>query len=514
MEVRIENLTKIFFDKKGRVEAVNDVSFVVPSGKLVGLLGPSGCGKTTILYLIAGLHEPDAGRIWFDYEDVTSSPIEKRGVGMVFQNYALYPHFSVRRNITFPLDNLRFPGPLDNYKKTIKEAKSKIHKLQKSIEAAQKYQEGVFAIKKELEDTKKKLFSTQKAYEEAKATLVELKKTNPLKYKEIHKRRLSKQEKTAIVRKMAELVGIEKYLDRKPKELSGGEQQRAAIARALVKSPRLLLLDEPFSNLDERLRLETREEIRRIQKDTGITTIFVTHDQEEAQSISDIIVVMNQGVVQQIDSPEKIYDEPQNLFVAKFLGSPPINIFEGEIKEGKLLLNDKIFDEGKIYKKTYRGLVKKEKMVVKGTEVSLEDYLEDLEANPNRLANKTSREIKSLRNPELETVQYEEKVVKRNRKVWIGVRPEAFILETKKASQSQSNSKKGSVDLHKIPFVVQHIQKVGQDISLVGKVQNQEQSSLKIVIPSESWSETKRKEIVNFKAKRFYVFELSGERIK
>jgi multiple sugar transport system ATP-binding protein len=130
-------------------------------------------------------------------------------------------------------------------------------------------------------------------------------------------------------------------MDRKPSELSGGQQQRVAIARALVKMPRVLLLDEPLSNLDARLRLQTREEIRRIQRETGITTVFVTHDQEEAMSISDVIVVMKLGVVQQIGKPQEVYDDPTNLFVAKFLGTPPINVFNGEVKGGKLLLDGK-----------------------------------------------------------------------------------------------------------------------------------------------------------------------------
>ena len=133
----------------------------------------------------------------------------------------------------------------------------------------------------------------------------------------------------------AKLVQIEQLMDRKPSEMSGGQQQRVAIARALVKLPRVLLLDEPLSNLDARLRLQTREEIRRIQRDTGITTIFVTHDQEEAMSISDLIVVMKAGVIQQIGKPQEVYDDPANLFVAKFLGTPPINVFEGRIAGGK-----------------------------------------------------------------------------------------------------------------------------------------------------------------------------------
>ncbi|MBQ6892566.1 MAG: ABC transporter ATP-binding protein, partial [Clostridia bacterium] len=187
---------------------------------------------------------------------------ENRGVGLVFQNYALYPHLTVRQNIIFPLENLK--------------GKDKLSKKQMN----------------------------EKALE------------------------------------IAKLVQIDELMDRKPGELSGGQQQRVAIARALVKMPRVLLLDEPLSNLDARLRLQTREEISRIQKQTGITTVFVTHDQEEAMSISDIIVVMKQGVVQQVGKPQEVYDDPVNLFVAKFLGTPPINVFDGYVKAEKLYIGD------------------------------------------------------------------------------------------------------------------------------------------------------------------------------
>ena len=266
MKVVLQNLTKIFpsRNKKSNEEvvAVNDFNFEIPDGKLVGLLGPSGCGKSTTLYMISGLQKPSSGKIFFGEDDVTELPTESRGIGLVFQNYALYPHMTVKQNILFPLQNLKG------------------------------------ADKMSKEDM------IERAYYAAK------------------------------------LVQIDDLMDRKPSEMSGGQQQRVAIARALVKMPRVLLLDEPLSNLDARLRLQTREEIRRIQRETGITTIFVTHDQEEAMSISDVIVVMKLGVVQQIGQPQRVYDDPANLFVAKFLGTPPINVFEGAVKGGKLYLGE------------------------------------------------------------------------------------------------------------------------------------------------------------------------------
>ena len=264
MKVTLQNLTKKYpsRDKKNKTEvvAVNDFTFEIPDGKLIGLLGPSGCGKSTTLNLLSGLQKPTSGRILFGDDDVTDLPAEKRGVGLVFQNYALYPHLTVKQNITFPLENLK--------------GKDKLTKEQMA----------------------------EKALEAAK------------------------------------LVQIHMLMDRKPSELSGGQQQRVAIARALVKMPRILLLDEPLSNLDARLRLQTREEIRRIQRETGITTVFVTHDQEEAMSISDLIVVMKNGLVQQTGAPQTVYDDPVNLFVAQFLGTPPINVFDGNAKDGKLYI--------------------------------------------------------------------------------------------------------------------------------------------------------------------------------
>ncbi len=266
MEVILKNLTKKFpsRDRKNRNEviAVNDFDFTIPDGKLIGLLGPSGCGKSTVLNLISGLLKPTGGRIYFGEDDVTELPPEHRGIGLVFQNYALYPHLTVRQNILFPLENLKGKDKL-----------SREEMLKKADEAAK-------------------------------------------------------------------LVQIDGLMDRKPRELSGGQQQRVAIARALVKRPRVLLLDEPLSNLDARLRLQTREEIRRIQRETKITTIFVTHDQEEAMSISDMIVVMKDGVVQQIGKPQDVYDSPANLFVAKFLGTPPINLFTGQIRNNTLYIGN------------------------------------------------------------------------------------------------------------------------------------------------------------------------------
>ena len=265
MNVRMENITKVFpgRDRKSTgVTAVDNFSLELPDGKLVCLLGPSGCGKSTLLYMICGLETPTEGRIYFGDQDVTDIPSEKRGVGLVFQNYALYPHLTVKQIIKFPLENLKGDD------------------------------------------------------------------------------KLSKEEMDKMALEAAKLVQIDGLMERKPGQMSGGQQQRVAIARAIVKRPKVLLMDEPLSNLDARLRLHTREEIRRIQKETGITTIFVTHDQEEAMSISDLIVVMKDGVLHQMGKPQDVYDDPVNLFVAQFLGTPEINVFEGKVKDEWLYIGE------------------------------------------------------------------------------------------------------------------------------------------------------------------------------
>ena len=254
MELHLEKLVKDFAE----VRALDTGDLTIQDGKLTGLLGPSGCGKSTLLYLISGLQSPTSGRIFFGDRDVTLLPPEKRGIGLVFQNYALYPHMTVEQNIAFPLVNQK--------------------------------------VKKE----------------------------------EIRER----------TEEMAKLVQIGDLLKRKPSQLSGGQQQRVAIARALVKRPEILLLDEPLSNLDARLRLEMREEIRRIQIETGVTTVFVTHDHEEAMSITDEIVLMKKGIVQQQCAPQEMYLNPGNQFVASFLGNPPISYFRFPMQDGCLQISD------------------------------------------------------------------------------------------------------------------------------------------------------------------------------
>ena len=256
MDLTLKDLTKQF----GTTTAVDRVNLTIPGGKLTGLLGPSGCGKSTMLYMISGLLNATEGQILFGDRDVTTLPPDRRNIGLVFQNYALYPHMTVFENIAFPLGNKR---------------------------GAQK---------------------------------------------------MSKAQMRDAVERVAELVQIQDFMKRRPKELSGGQQQRVAIARALVKEPDVLLLDEPLSNLDARLRMEMRQEVRRIQLESKVTTIFVTHDQEEAMSITDLIVLMKWGVVQQVGPAHEIYMNPHNDFVASFMGNPPITHVNVTAKDGAVTL--------------------------------------------------------------------------------------------------------------------------------------------------------------------------------
>ena len=233
----------------GDVPALGPVSFTVEEGEFLTLLGPSGCGKTTTLHVIAGLLEPDGGRLLMRGEDVTALPTDKRGMGVVFQNYALFPHKTVEENIGFGLRMRRVPKP------------------------------------------------------------------------QIRER----------VREMLDVVGLPGVEARYPRQLSGGQRQRVALARAMVIHPPVLLLDEPLSNLDALLRKQMRSELRAIQRRIGITAIYVTHDQDEAFEMSDRVILLNQGRIEQIGSPERLYDRPETRFAAEFIGDA--NLIEGEVVE-------------------------------------------------------------------------------------------------------------------------------------------------------------------------------------
>jgi multiple sugar transport system ATP-binding protein len=241
VRVSIQRLTVTY----GQVVAVDHLDLEAADGELVAIVGPSGCGKSTSLGFVAGFTHAGAGTLFFDGRDVTGVPPQRRQVGFVFQDYAIYPHLSAGENIRFPLDLAK----------------------------------------------------------------------------------VGRREATTRVASMAELLDIGRLLDRRPSQLSGGQRQRVALARALVKNPVVLLLDEPLSNLDAHLRVQMRAEIRRIQLDLGITTLFVTHDQSEALSIADRVAVMNAGRIETLAPPQEVYERPATLFTARFIGSPQMNLW-------------------------------------------------------------------------------------------------------------------------------------------------------------------------------------------
>jgi len=254
--VQITNIKKSY----GSVIALQDISLDIPSGSFYTLLGPSGCGKTTLLRTIAGFHQQDKGSLQVDGQSLDSVPVHKRNIGMVFQDYAIFPHLSVAKNIAFGL---------------------KQHKVPRS---------------------------------------------------EIQSR----------VSDILKVVQLDHLQLRMPHELSGGQQQRVGLARALVTNPKVLLMDEPLSNLDAQLRVDLRRELRAVQKKLGITTIYVTHDQEEALEMSDFVCVMHKGVIQQSGAPWSIYNEPANRFVASFVGTNnflPLSAVSGNLKIGGTLTN-------------------------------------------------------------------------------------------------------------------------------------------------------------------------------
>lgn len=640
MEIRIKDLTKVFVgDPKKNIRdtvAVKDMDFVVPDGQLVGLLGPSGCGKSTTLYMISGLQIPTSGEVWFGDQEVTNLSPEKRGIGLVFQNYALYPHMTIYKNIEFPLTNLKVEVPLvtfynyhlvyeyklkeddivngiiksastlaykiglkkkkfvienkvednnltiDVYLKKVDPSQRDIYKdnfvkiidaklvkedeeqatdalfdnsiraklnhididkvsdnpkndalvvftfkgklgkdfnkntIDDTINASRKAASGLGKVQsavitkghdgyellaiyhsvrvshvKPLLEAVRKVYKFEsdlfiindvkdrhlekeikKHFKEKKISISDLKvyfdkkdfrvyfklnrvskelATSAMKELEqkiglsdisietvqaISHRRLTKEERRDIVYETAKLVQVDEYLQRKPSQLSGGQQQRVAIARALVKKPRVLLLDEPLSNLDARLRLQTREEIRRIQRETGITTVFVTHDQEEAMSISDKIVVMKLGIMQQIDSPQNVYNNPANLFVAQFLGTPPINVFKGRVEGKKVFIGDDCIYESK------------------------------------------------------------EKIGDKD--VYVAIRPEGFIIGDKD-------------DKNVLSAQAEMIQILGRDISIVAKNKYCTKDTFKIIISSDDQTDAKRL-YLKVRPEKMFVFDGESEK--
>lgn len=387
MKVTLKNVTKKF----GSTVAVNNFSATFPDGHLICLLGPSGCGKSTVLNILCGILDVTSGQVFFDNEDVTSLSPEQRNIGMVFQNYALYPHLTVLENIAFPLE---------------------VQKVNKKI-------------------------------------------------------RIEK------AKEIAELVHVESLLHRYPGELSGGQQQRVAIARALIKNPKLLLMDEPLSNLDARLRLEMREEIRRIQIETGVTTIFVTHDQDEAMSISDSIILMKDGKLAQEGLCNDLYNQPNSKFVADFLGNPPINVVEGYLENNKFIFDDN------------SGFILLENMT---------------DLNMLNMTQNFNEDVSNSNMPNMTKVNYDKKLA-------LAIRPESFILEKIMTSEDLQKNK-----YDKNVFEVLSVFKQTREELAHIKIGSKE---LQIFLPDDSGVKKYDKILLSIKEKGCFIFDsVTGERLK
>lgn len=302
--IELNNVTKAFGDQV----VLKGVNLDIFENEFVTLLGPSGCGKTTLLRIIGGFTAPSEGTVFLDDKDILSLPAHKRPTNTVFQSYALFPHLDVFENIAF---GLRMKKP--------EKRNLKIKHQQELKVINEKIKNGKLELKKDLLQQKDLLI---KEYKKAIRTL------NKNKEKLIIEK----------VKRYLKMVGLEDYANRPVDKLSGGQQQRIAIARALINEPKVLLLDEPLAALDLKLRQEMQYELKDIQINSGITFIYVTHDQEEALTMSDKIVVINEGEIQQIGTPEEIYNEPANKFVASFIGES--NIVEGIMKDDFLVSFD------------------------------------------------------------------------------------------------------------------------------------------------------------------------------
>ncbi|WP_369027466.1 ABC transporter ATP-binding protein [Mycoplasmopsis synoviae] len=375
----IDNIDKVY---ENGFQAVFGTSLFLKKGEFLSLLGPSGCGKTTTLRAIAGLDTATSGQIYINGADVTYSEPIDRDITMVFQNYALFPHLSVRKNITFGLDaNPSKIGKEAKYYKEEKFIKNKINNLkqiqndivnllkikqknQALLEKIQKHQaiydklknkqskkalslffkingwKSVYQINTKkiaaLESDKENAYGYGVEIESWKKKLEEVKLKKAQAAKEDNKKEI----KEAKLKEVSEILGLDYYLDRKPAALSGGQRQRVALGRSIVSNPTLFLMDEPLSNLDAKLRASMRSEIRKIHERVNAATVYVTHDQIEAMTMSDKIAIMSDGFIQQIGSPDEVYKNPANLFVAQFIGNPTMNLFEGRFKDGHFISND------------------------------------------------------------------------------------------------------------------------------------------------------------------------------
>ena len=340
-----KNVNKIY---DNNVQAVFDFNLEVNDKEFIVFVGPSGCGKSTTLRMVAGLESITSGEIYLDNVLVNDIAPVDRNMAMVFQNYALYPHMSVYENLAFGLKMRKFPVEI------LDENNNHILVVDKNLIASLKYDNSLLKKKnkialkniKNIEKGKEKnlkkdelLEGISKNNEEIKKNeekILELQKTpSTYKFKMV---RMPKEQIDEKVQYAAEILGLKPYLKRKPAALSGGQRQRVALGRAIVRNPKVFLMDEPLSNLDAKLRVQMRSEITKIHKTVGATTIYVTHDQTEAMTMADRMVVMKDGYIQQIGTPKELYNNPINIFVAGFIGAPAMNFIKGKFDGERFMI--------------------------------------------------------------------------------------------------------------------------------------------------------------------------------
>lgn len=402
--LKFKNINKIY---DNNVQAVFDFNLEVSDKEFIVFVGPSGCGKSTTLRMLAGLESITSGELYLDNVLINDIAPVDRNMAMVFQNYALYPHMSVYENLAFGLKMRKFPiEVLDennehilvidknqiydlkydnkNYLKEIKKAQSSLKKIELGKD--------IKATKEELEAIISKREKDIKVNEEKIAHLSSTPTT--YKYKMI---KMPKEQIDEKVKYAAEILGLTPYLKRKPANLSGGQRQRVALGRAIVRNPKVFLMDEPLSNLDAKLRVQMRSEITKIHKKVGATTIYVTHDQTEAMTMADRMVVMKDGYIQQIGTPKELYFHPANVFVAGFIGAPSMNFLKGRFDGESFMI-----------------------------------YIISENIDDNNVENATESNVKIKLTPEL-IARLKDYI---NKDIILGIRPEDVILTSSKEKDS------------------------------------------------------------------------------
>ena len=428
--INLQNVNKVY---NNDVRAVVDFNLNINDQEFVVFVGPSGCGKSTTLRMIAGLEDISSGEIYIDGQLVNNLEPKKRGVAMVFQNYALYPHMTVRNNMAFSLKISKVP----------------------------------------------------------------------------------KEEINQKVESVAEILGLTDYLDKKPSELSGGQRQRVALGRALIRNPKVFLMDEPLSNLDAKLRVSMRAEIISIHKRVHATSIYVTHDQTEAMTMADKIVVMKDGFIQQIGSPSEIYLNPSNLFVASFIGTPSMNLFDVTLKKNSFQFQDvDVPLKGDYYEKFVSFL----KENIQETEQDIKE-LEDILSKRN--AKKENKFLsffrKKKKNDKPNPLSYEQQLITKkdnleklqkllnqeDKTIVLGIRPTDIYLLEEKPKGNYSPS---------IKMNIENIEMLGHDLVIRAEYQNQ-----KVIInkPMKGLDVSKDHLDVLFDLDSIYLFDkVTGQRIK